>query len=63
MCPATRRTSTGGRPLRDVYPGEDWTFWQYSGTGLVPGIEGEVDLNASSGSRWAWKFWLQRNTH
>ncbi|MBO9474561.1 glycoside hydrolase family 25 protein [Shimia sp. R10_1] len=40
-----------------TYPGARWTFWQYSGTGLVPGIEGEVDLNVFRGSPEAWVRW------
>ena len=24
----------------NVYPGQAWTFWQYSGTGGVPGMRG-----------------------
>jgi lysozyme len=44
-----------------AYPGADWAFWQYSGTGLVPGIAGEVDLNAFAGSREAWAAWLNNN--
>jgi lysozyme len=42
----------------EAYPGAEWTFWQYSGSGLVPGIAGEVDLNAFAGSREAWAAWL-----
>lgn len=41
-----------------VYPGQPWRFWQYSGTGLVPGIKGKVDLNTFSGSRGDWQSWL-----
>lgn len=29
----------------------DWTFWQYSHTGKVPGIDGNVDLDVYDGSR------------
>lgn len=42
----------------DAYPGQHWTFWQYSGTGLVPGIGGTVDLNAFAGSARDWAAWL-----
>ena len=28
-----------------------WTFWQYTATGRVPGIRGDVDRNAFHGSR------------
>jgi lysozyme len=45
-----------------VYPGADWTFWQYSGTGRIPGIAGDVDLNAFRGSEGAWAAWLARNS-
>jgi len=41
-------------PVGETYPRQGWTFWQYSGTGQVPGIGGKVDLNAFSGSRQAW---------
>lgn len=44
----------------DRYHGQSWTFWQYSATGLVPGIKGRVDLNAFAGSRGAWADWLER---
>jgi len=46
--------SVAGHPS-DVYPGQRWHFWQYTGTGLVPGIEGPTDLNvfAGSGAQWA----------
>ena len=47
-------------PVASVYPGQDWTFWQYSGTGSVPGIAGRVDLNAFAGSAQAWAAWLKR---
>ena len=42
----------------EAYPGAEWAFWQYSGSGLVPGVAGEVDLNAFAGSREAWQSWL-----
>ena len=41
-------------PVGQVYPGQGWTFWQYSGTGVVPGIAGNVDLNAFYGSARDW---------
>ncbi|MEQ8290942.1 MAG: GH25 family lysozyme [Roseovarius sp.] len=46
------------RPLDQVYPGQRWSFWQYSGTGIVPGLKGDVDLNAFAGSRQAWAQWV-----
>lgn len=30
-------------------PWDRWTFWQYSATGSVPGISGDVDLDAFNG--------------
>jgi lysozyme len=42
----------------DAYDGAGWTFWQYSGTGLVPGVAGEADLNAFAGSAASWRAWL-----
>lgn len=52
--------SVAGHP-RDTYGGQHWTFWQYSGTGLVPGISGKADLNAFAGSAADWSAWLARN--
>lgn len=45
-----------------VYPGQDWTFWQYSGTALIPGIAGRGDANAFRGSPAAWQAWLAART-
>jgi lysozyme len=52
--------SVAGHP-RDIYAGRHWTFWQYSGTGLVPGVRGRADLNAFAGSAADWSAWLARN--
>ena len=41
-------------PLSERHPGQAWTFWQYSGTGQVPGIAGPVDLNVFAGSAQQW---------
>ena len=48
--------SVAGHPV-EVYPGAEWTFWQYTGTGQVPGIDGPVDLNVYRGSTSSWKRW------
>lgn len=40
------------------YPDERWTFWQYTGTGVVPGVNGPVDLNAFAGSPAQWNGWM-----
>lgn len=42
----------------EVYPQERWTFWQYSGSGVVPGVGGIVDLNTFAGSPAQWIAWL-----
>ncbi|WP_126979415.1 glycoside hydrolase family 25 protein [Frigidibacter oleivorans] len=53
--------SVAGHPSQ-VYPGHDWTFWQYSGTGQAQGVAGDVDLNAFGGSRGQWQSWLARRS-
>ncbi len=45
-------------PPSTAYPGQAWRFWQYTSTGLVPGIPVPVDLNAFAGSRQDWSAWL-----
>lgn len=52
--------SVAGHP-RDVYDGQHWTFWQYTGTGLAPGFEGQVDLNTYAGSVGDWQAWVASN--
>lgn len=42
----------------EVYKGTGWRFWQYTSTGLIPGIEGRVDINVFAGSKAAWASWL-----
>lgn len=45
---------------RAVYPGRRWQFWQYTTTGQVRGISGDVDRNAFNGTEAEWFAWLQR---
>ncbi len=52
--------SVAGHPS-EVYPGRDWTFWQYTGTGKVPGIDGPADINVFAGSPGQWRSWRARN--
>lgn len=47
-------------PVGRVYAGQAWSFWQYSGTGSVPGIPGRVDLNLFAGSARQWADWVGR---
>lgn len=49
--------SVAGHPSQ-VYDGHHWTLWQYTGTGLAPGFNGEVDLNAFAGTEADWQSWL-----
>jgi lysozyme len=43
------------------YPGRNWVFWQYSGSGLSKGVTGEIDLNVFAGSEADWHKWIARN--
>lgn len=38
----------------------NWRFWQYSGTGLVDGVENRIDLNCFNGSATDFAAWLER---
>lgn len=49
--------TVAGHPSQK-YPGQKWAFWQYSGTGNIPGIKGKADMNVFAGSPSAWKKWL-----
>ncbi len=49
--------STSAHPS-EAYAGMPWTFWQYTGTGRVPGVAGDVDINAFAGSTAEWRRWL-----
>lgn len=53
--------SVAGHP-RTKFPGQDWSFWQYTGTGVVPGISGAADLNAFAGSASDWERWRARRS-
>ena len=45
-----------------VYPGQRWSFWQYTGTGQIPGIEGHTDINVFAGSPSTWRQWVEART-
>jgi lysozyme len=49
--------SVAAHPAK-VYPGRDWVFWQYSGSGLSHGVSGRIDLNAFNGDEGDWWRWL-----
>ena len=40
-----------------VYPGRDFVFWQYSGSGLSQGVKGKIDLNVFNGTEAQWRRW------
>ncbi len=42
--------SVAGHP-QEKYGSHPFTFWQYTGTGVVPGINGNADINVFNGSR------------
>lgn len=46
-----------------IYPGQSWAFWQYTGTGMIPGIKGRADINAFGGSPAEWRQWLAANAY
>jgi lysozyme len=52
--------STAAHPS-ERYPHERWTFWQYTGTGKIPGIKGRADINVFRGSAEDWHKWLAAN--
>jgi lysozyme len=49
--------STAARP-EERYHQRRWEFWQYTTTGRVPGISGNVDRNAFYGSEQEFTAWL-----
>ncbi len=53
--------SVAGHP-DTKYENRTWIFWQYTGTGTVSGIEGDVDRNVFHGSQSEWKKWLKAVT-
>ncbi len=53
--------STAGHP-DEKYGSQSWLFWQYTGTGVVPGITGDADINVFNGGPSAWKEWVKKNT-
>lgn len=53
--------SVAGHPS-ERYGSHPFTFWQYTGTGIVPGMPGRSDINVFNGSEAAWQKWLRQNT-
>ena len=53
--------SVAAHPI-ERYGGRSFLFWQYTGTGVLPGVEGDVDINVFHGSAADWREWLRNNT-
>lgn len=51
--------STAAEP-HERYSGRPWTFWQFTTTGRVPGIRGDVDRNAFYGTDKQWKAFVEQ---
>ncbi len=49
--------STAARP-EERYANRRWEFWQFTTTGRVPGIRGDVDRNAFYGSEQEFQAWV-----
>jgi lysozyme len=49
--------STAAEP-HDRYGRRGWTFWQWTQTGVVPGVKGEVDRNVFFGTPEDWTVFL-----
>lgn len=47
----------------ETFPGQHWTLWQYTGTGLVRGVRGKTDINVFAGSAERWAEWLGRRAN
>jgi lysozyme len=50
--------SVAGHPT-EKYGSHPFSFWQYTGTGVIPGIKGNSDINVFNGNVAAWKKWLK----
>lgn len=40
------------------YGKQRWLFWQYTGTGRIPGVDGNIDINTFNGSKGEFNRWL-----
>ncbi|MFB2550744.1 glycoside hydrolase family 25 protein [Ensifer soli] len=43
---------------REIYTDRRWAFWQYTSTGVIPGIPGNTDINVFGGTAKNWKKWV-----
>lgn len=53
--------SVAGHPT-SRYGDHPFRFWQYTGTGVIPGIRGNADINVFNGTTAEWRKWLKANT-
>ena len=49
--------STAAHP-EDIYASRTWAFWQYTATGVVPGVNGDTDNNVFAGTQKSWQAWV-----
>lgn len=54
--------SVAAKPHK-IFRGRKWLFWQWTGTGRVKGIRGNVDRNKFSGTLSEFKSWRKGKTH
>ena len=45
-------------PPSKTFADRRWAFWQYTSTGVIPGIDSETDINVFAGSRANWNNWV-----
>jgi len=50
--------STAAEP-HERYDNRRWTFWQFTTTGRVPGVNGDVDRNTFYGTENQWRMFVQ----
>ncbi|WP_414473973.1 GH25 family lysozyme [Microvirga sp. M2] len=50
--------STAAEP-HERYADRRWTFWQFTTTGRVPGVDGDVDRNTFYGTENQWRMFVQ----
>jgi lysozyme len=41
-----------------IYEDRRWAFWQYTATGVIPGIKGHTDINVFAGTEKNWRNWV-----
>ena len=46
-----------GETAENIYA-RKWAFWQYTSTGVVPGISTDTDINVFAGSAKNWNKWV-----